>query len=212
MLRPATEAVLQTAPPRGLERLRRRAGAAERSEQIGGEDRRPEILRQPVELARRDRLDGGRGAGIVGEIIEPAERFDRVAHHAFGGAGLRNVAGAPITAKPCAQSRSTAAGPRGSSGRWLSATLAPRRANSSTVASPMPDAPPVTSAVLPSRSPIAAVTTVIGTFERPRTLRDRSAAIGRTLPHGGNHAWDYLSCRVDCRDLGHLVVLRLALT
>src|SRR5262249_26963208 len=33
-----------------------------------------------------------------------------------------------------------------------SATLAPRRANSSTVASPMPEAAPVTNAVLPSRS------------------------------------------------------------
>src|SRR5262249_2588715 len=45
-----------------------------------------------------------------------------------------------------------------SSGKWLSATLAPRRANSSTVARPMPDAAPVTSAVLPSRSPMRSPT------------------------------------------------------
>src|SRR4051812_24119153 len=60
--------------------------------------------------------------------------------------------GAAITSRPSARSFAAVSVPRLSSGRWLSATLAPRRANSSTVASPMPDEPPVTSAALPLRS------------------------------------------------------------
>src|SRR5438067_11039352 len=44
--------------------------------------------------------------------------------------------------------------PRESSARWFSATVAPARAKASTVASPMPEAPPVTSAVLPVRSAV----------------------------------------------------------
>src|SRR5262249_47065467 len=71
----------------------------------------------------------------------------------FSAAGAFDTSpGAPITARPSARSRSTTAGPRASSGKELSAALAPRRANSSTVASPMPEAAPVTNAVLPSRS------------------------------------------------------------
>src|SRR5690242_10608981 len=68
-------------------------GAAERPQQVGGQDGRPEFLGQTVEVGRRDRLGRGRRAGIVGEIIETAELFDRLADHRLGLAGLRHVAG-----------------------------------------------------------------------------------------------------------------------
>ena len=60
--------------------------------------------------------------------------------------------GAPMTSRPSPQSRATCSGPRGSSARWLIATLAPLRASCVTSARPMPEAPPVTRAVLPARS------------------------------------------------------------
>jgi hypothetical protein len=78
---------------RGFQRGRRGAGAAERTEQVGREDLRPELVGQPIELRRRDRLRRRRRAGIVGEEVEPAEHLDRVAHHLFGGVGLRHVTG-----------------------------------------------------------------------------------------------------------------------
>ena len=77
---------------RGLERGRGRAGAPEGAEQVGGEDGGPEIVGEPIKLARRDRLHGGRGAGIVDEEIEPAEGIDGVAHHFLGAPRLRDVA------------------------------------------------------------------------------------------------------------------------
>ena len=46
----------------------------------------------------------------------------------------------------------TSAGPRESSGRWLSATVAPQRAKASVTARPMPEAAPVTSTAFPVRS------------------------------------------------------------
>ena len=92
MLRPATEAVLQTAPPRGAQCARRRMGAAERPDQVGVEDRRPELLGELVHVARRDWLLGVRRAGVVGEIVEPAELLDGVTDHALGRAGLGYVA------------------------------------------------------------------------------------------------------------------------
>ena len=60
--------------------------------------------------------------------------------------------GALIALNPSAFSLSTASGPRASSARWLMATVAPNFASIRAVAKPMPDAPPVTSAVLPFRS------------------------------------------------------------
>src|SRR5262249_13444885 len=86
-------------PARHLERAGRRARAAERAEQVGGEDGRPKFLGQPVEFGRRDRRDGCRGAGVVCEEIEPAHRVDRIADHFFGGARLRHIARRPDHAK-----------------------------------------------------------------------------------------------------------------
>ena len=59
--------------------------------------------------------------------------------------------GAMIARPPSALILSTASGPRGSSVRKFTATVAPNFASMRAVAKPMPDAPPVTSAVLPAR-------------------------------------------------------------
>ena len=74
---PAIEAVLQIAPLRRPQRADRGVGAAKRSDQVGVEDALPEILGQPVEFGERDRRRGRRGAGVVDEKIEAAERVDR---------------------------------------------------------------------------------------------------------------------------------------
>ena len=60
--------------------------------------------------------------------------------------------GAMIALPPMSISLSTAWGPRGSSSRKLIATVAPNFASIVAVANPMPEAPPVTKAVLPVRS------------------------------------------------------------
>jgi len=117
MLRPATEAVLQTAPPAAFS-----AGAAacvqrNGAEQVGGEDRRPELLGEAVELGRWDRLDGREVPALLARkssrpSASTASRTIFSAAPAFD-----TSPGALMTARPSAQSRSTAAGPRGSSGR-----------------------------------------------------------------------------------------------
>ena len=55
-----------------------------------------------------------------------------------------------VNAPPESASAAAALRAAPSPSRSSTATCAPRRASSSTVAAPMPDAPPVTSAVLPS--------------------------------------------------------------
>ncbi len=67
-------------------------GTAERADQVGVEDRLPEILAQPVELLERDRRRGRRGPGIVDEEIETAQRVDRPARHRLGVARLGDIA------------------------------------------------------------------------------------------------------------------------
>jgi 3-oxoacyl-[acyl-carrier protein] reductase len=67
----------------------------------------------------------------------------------IGFATAKMLAGFGATA---ATSLSTASGPRGSSVRKLIATVAPNPASILAVAKPIPDAPPVTRAVLPVRS------------------------------------------------------------
>src|SRR5215472_9478242 len=65
--------------------------------------------------------------------------------------------GAAITARPWAQRRAISPAALAFPGRWFIATRAPERAKSATAASPTPDAPPVTSAVLPARSALIIV-------------------------------------------------------
>ena len=60
--------------------------------------------------------------------------------------------GAAVTSRSAARRRCTSAAAAASPGRWFSATAAPAPASSSTVARPMPEPPPVTSARLPRRS------------------------------------------------------------
>src|SRR5689334_14063074 len=60
--------------------------------------------------------------------------------------------GAPVTLRPAVRRRRTSVVAAASPGRWFSATSAPAPASSSTVARPMPEPPPVTSARLPRRS------------------------------------------------------------
>jgi hypothetical protein len=66
--------------------------AAKWAEQVGGKDGRPELLGQPVELARWDRLDCRGGTGIVDEKIESTERLDRFSDHRLGSTRLCHVA------------------------------------------------------------------------------------------------------------------------
>ena len=65
---------------------------------------------------------------------------------------LPTLPGAMIALPPSSISLLTASGPRASSCRKLIATVAPNLANKRAVAKPMPEAPPVTRAVLPARS------------------------------------------------------------
>ena len=84
---------MQIAPARRAQRRHRGMSAAERADQIGGQDRRPELLGQRVEVGKRDRRRRRRGAGVVDEKIEPAERVDRALDHSLGLARPRHVAG-----------------------------------------------------------------------------------------------------------------------
>src|ERR1700730_8351234 len=102
----------------------------------------------------------GIGAGVAGvpalltrKSRRPSASIARLVI-ASASPGFDTLPGAEITRCPCPFSRSICCMPRVSSGRWFSATVAPQRANASTVASPMPEAPPVTSAVLPVRSAV----------------------------------------------------------
>src|SRR5262249_60663413 len=92
MLRPATEAVLQTAPRAALSALAAARVQRNRPSRLGAR-----IVAQNSSVSRaspagRVRADGARGAAVVGEEIEPAERVDRIADHFFGGPRLRHVA------------------------------------------------------------------------------------------------------------------------
>src|SRR6516164_5420803 len=78
--------------------------------------------------------------------------------------GCATSPGAAMIRHPCAFRRSTSRAPRGSSGRWLSATAAPLRAKASAVASPMPEAAPVTSAAFPVRSALIMAASLDGSW------------------------------------------------
>src|SRR5437667_1436804 len=83
------------------------------------------------------------------------------------------AASSPAAARPAASSRS------------IEVTAAPSAASFSTMARPMPRAPPVTSATLPARRPIVSLP------PRPRPLAERFDLAGRALnevPHRGPRA------------------------
>src|SRR5262249_48806751 len=152
MLRPATEAVLQTAPRAALS-----ADAAARVQRKGPSRLVARIVAQNSSVSRSS-SGGGIGATVAEVPALLARKSSRpsaaiASPTIFSAAGAFDTSpGAPITASPSAPRPSTPPGPRGTCGQELRTTWAPRRANSSTVASPMPEAAPVTNAVLPSRS------------------------------------------------------------
>src|SRR5437763_8294980 len=109
---------------------------------------------------RRSSSENGIGAGVAGvpalltrKSSRPSASIARLVI-VSASPGFDTFPGAEMTLWPSPFSRSTWSRPRESSGRWFSATVAPQRAKCSTVASPMPEAPPVTSAVFPERSTV----------------------------------------------------------
>src|SRR6516165_4920868 len=90
MLRPATEAGVQTAPRAALS-----AVAAARVQRKGPSRLVARIVAQNSSVSRSS-SGGGIGAtvadGVVGEEIEPPQRCDRIADHLFGGGRLRHIA------------------------------------------------------------------------------------------------------------------------
>ena len=68
----------------------RAAASALRS---AGEHRVPELVGDGVEVLDRDGLADMGGAGVVDEVVEAAERGDRLAHHPLGLGAPRHVAG-----------------------------------------------------------------------------------------------------------------------
>src|SRR5947208_435375 len=112
ILRPATEAVLQTAPPAALS-----AAAAARVHRNGPSRLVARMVAQNSSVSR-SRSAGGMGATVAEVPALLARKSSRpsasIASRTIFSAvpGLETSPGAPITARPSARSRSTAAAPR----------------------------------------------------------------------------------------------------
>src|SRR6516165_10317045 len=149
---PAIEAVLQMAPRDVFS-----AGTAAWAQRNGPIRLVVMILDQKSSVSA-SRSENGIGVGVLGVPALLTRKSSRpsasIALVTMRSAclGCETSPGAAITRAPCDLRRSTWTGPRGSSGRWLSATVAPQRAKASAAARPMPDAAPVTSTVFPVRS------------------------------------------------------------
>src|SRR6266404_2869642 len=170
---PAIEAVLQTAPRAALS-----AATAAWAQRNGPIRLVLRIVCQKSSVSRSSSANGI-GAGVAGvpalltrKSSRPSASIARVTI-ASPSPGFETLPGAEITRCPCLFSRSICSMPRGSSGRWFSATVAPARANASTVASPMPEAPPVTSAVFPERSAVIMSFLVSRCFDQDRPVACR---------------------------------------
>jgi hypothetical protein len=68
-------------------------GAAERADEVRGQDELPELFGHGVEVGEIDRLQRARGARVVDQDVKAPEPLDRLADHALGVARLRDVAG-----------------------------------------------------------------------------------------------------------------------
>ena len=123
-------------------------GAAKRPDQVGRQDRLPEILGQPASSRAAGIGSRGRGAGVVDQEIEPPQRSIG-ARPSPRPRLLRDVAGAATTAWPSPSAARTA-GPGRVARQVVQRDGAPNSASQITVASPIPEAPPVTSAAVPS--------------------------------------------------------------
>src|SRR5215469_7530755 len=149
---PAIEAVLQIAPRACLS-----AAVAAWAQRKGPIKLVFKIVDQKLSVSA-SRSANGIGLGVAGVPALLTRKSSRpspsIAFATIRSAcpGCDTSPGAAIIRHPCAFRRSTSRAPRGSSARWLSATAAPLRAKASAVASPIPEAAPVTSAAFPMRS------------------------------------------------------------
>src|SRR5216684_3500551 len=170
---PAIEAVLQTAPRAALS-----APTAAWLQRNGPIKLVLRIVCQKSSESRSSSANGI-GAGVAGVPALLTRKSSRpkasIARATIVSAspGFDTLPGAATMRCPAAFSRSTSRAPRASSARWLSATVAPLRAKASTVASPMPEAPPVTSAVFPERSAVIMSFLVSRCFDQDRPVACR---------------------------------------
>src|SRR6516165_3314843 len=161
---PAIEAVLQTAPRACLS-----AAAAAWAQRKGPIRLVLRIVDQKFSVSA-SRSANGIGVDVAGVPALLTRKSSRPSP-SIAAATMRSACpgcdtspAAAATRQPCAFRRSTSRGPRGSSGRWLSATAAPLRAKASAVASPMPEAAPVTSAAFPERSALIMAASLDGSW------------------------------------------------
>src|SRR5947207_3777884 len=163
---PAIEAVLQIAPCAALS-----AGTAACAQRNGPIRLVVKILDQKSSVSA-SRSENGIGVGVAGVAALLTRKSSRprlsIAFVTIRSAspGCDTSPGAAAIRRPSALSRSTACGPRASSGKWLSATVAPQREKMSAAASPIPEAAPVTSTALPAKS--ALIMSRLGSDRNPR--------------------------------------------
>src|SRR6516225_9366297 len=191
---PAIEAVLQIAPRASLS-----AATAAWAQRNGPIKLVVRIVDQKLSVSA-SRFSNGIGIVVAG-VPALLTRKSRRPSASMAFATMRSACsgcdtspGAVITRHPCTLRRSTSRGPRGSSGRWLSATAAPLRAKASAVASPMPEAAPVTSAAFPERSALIMRASLDGSWigdsmSRPLLLSSLRRVCYRYPPpgKGGRH-------------------------
>src|SRR5439155_25657669 len=194
----AIEAVLQMAPRAALS-----APTAAWVQRNGPIRLVLRIVCQKSSVSRSSSANGI-GAGVAGvpalltrKSSRPSASIARVTI-VSASSGFETLPGADITRCPCPFSRSICSMPRRSSGKWFSATVAPARANASTVASPMPGAPPVTSAVFPERS--AVIMSVSAAQHVPGVLAFRQGRDAQQI--GDRHAGLVIAAQL-LRVVGH---------
>src|SRR6266851_2359074 len=177
---PAIEAVLQIAPRASLS-----AGTAAWAQRKGPIRLVVRMVDQKLSVSA-SRSANGIGVGVAGVPALLTRKSSRpsasmaLATIRSACPGCATSPGAAMIRYPCTLRRSTSLGPRGSSGRWLSATAAPLRAKASAAASPMPDAAPVTSTAFPERSAL-----IIGVgLRRVTTGRQDDPAAAAVKPPG----------------------------
>ena len=143
---PLSDAIAFVADPTQLESQRSRHG-------LGGERGRFRSADLPAQPTEGDRERPRARAEAHAARAEQARRQAAAQRQAGILVPPQGAFDAAQQAPSTASTRARRFGPpRASSGRKFTATVAPLRASIAAVASPMPDAPPVTSAVLPARS------------------------------------------------------------
>src|SRR4051812_33031824 len=176
---PAIEAVLQIAPCAAFS-----AGTAACAQRKGPIRLVVKILDQKSSVSA-SRSENGIGVGVAGVPALLTRKSSRprlsiaLITIRSASAGRDTSPGAATIRRPSALSRSTASGPRESSGKWLSATVAPQSEKISAAASPIPEAAPVTSTALPAKS--ALIMSRLGSDQTPRAAGP--TPLGCKAPH-----------------------------